>query len=103
MQAGARVCGHGAPVMRGQSASAPVTIRPHSSVNVPLRIALPRAAGDSPESVQFTGSNGLESSVPIARRTLIPSAGGSFQAQIAATTARGQGQVSTFAVNVPDK
>ena len=36
-------------------ASAPVTIAPRSSVSVPLRIALPRAPGDSPESVQFTG------------------------------------------------
>src|SRR5215831_18066944 len=45
-------------------ASAPVTIQPHSSANVPLSIALPRAPGDAPESVQFTTSNGLESSVP---------------------------------------
>ena len=36
-------------------ASAPVTIAPRSSVSVPLRIALPRAPGDAPESVQFTG------------------------------------------------
>ena len=52
-------------------ASAPVTIAPRSSASVPLSIALPRAPGDAPESVQFTGPNGLESSVPIARRTLI--------------------------------
>src|SRR6201999_3328489 len=82
-------------------ASAPVTIRPHSSVNVPLRIALPRAPGDSPESVQFTGSNGLESSVPIARRTLIPPFGGRFSATLTSSVSRGYGQIKTFYVNVP--
>jgi hypothetical protein len=82
-------------------ASAPVTIRPHSSVNVPLRIALPRAASDSPESVQFTGSNGLESSVPIARRSLIPSNGGFFAATLTSSVSRGAGQIKTFYVNVP--
>jgi len=45
-------------------ASAPVTIAPRSSVSVPLSVALPHAPGDAPESVQFTTSNGLESSVP---------------------------------------
>ena len=40
-------------------ASAPVTIPPRSSVSVPLSIALPRAPGDAPESVQFTAPNGL--------------------------------------------
>ena len=82
-------------------ASAPVTIAPRSSVSVPLSIALPRAPGDAPESVQFTGSNGLESSVPIARRTLIPSAGGSFGATLTSSVSRGAGQIKTFYVNVP--
>jgi hypothetical protein len=82
-------------------ASAPVTIQPHSSANVPLRIALPRAPGDSPESVQFTGSNGLASSVPIARRTLIPSAGGFFAATLTSSVSRGPGQIKTFYLNVP--
>src|SRR5215831_16047830 len=82
-------------------ASAPVTIQPHSSANVPLSIALPRAPGDAPESVQFTTSNGLESSVPIARRTLIPSAGGSFGATLTSSVSRGPGQIKTFYVNVP--
>ena len=82
-------------------ASAPVTIAPRSSVSVPLHIAMPRAAGDAPESVQFTGSNGLESSVPIARRTLIPSAGGSFSANLTSSVSRGAGQIKTFYVNVP--
>jgi hypothetical protein len=82
-------------------ASAPVTIPPRSSVNVPLSIALPRAPGDAPESVQFTGPNGLESSVPIARRTLIPSAGGLFGATLTSSVSRGPGQIKTFYVDVP--
>jgi hypothetical protein len=51
--------------------------------------------------VQFTGSNGLESSVPIARRTLIPSRGGSFDASLTSSVSRGPGQIKTFYVNVP--
>jgi hypothetical protein len=82
-------------------ASAPVTIPPRSSVSVPLRIALPRAPGDAPESVQFTGPGGLESSVPIARRTLIPSAGGRFSTTLTSSVSRGPGQITTFYVDVP--
>ena len=82
-------------------ASAPVTIRPHSSVSVPLRIALSRVPGDAPESVQFTAPNGLGSSVPIARRSLIPSAGGSFGATLTSSVSRGPGQIKTFYVDVP--
>ena len=51
--------------------------------------------------MQFTGPNGLESSVPIARRTLIPSAGGSFGATLTSSVSRGAGQIKTFYVNVP--
>jgi hypothetical protein len=82
-------------------ASTPVTIPPRSSVSVPLGIALPQAPGDAPESVQFTGPNGLESSVPIARRTLIPPAGGSFSATLTSSVSRGPGQIKTFYVDVP--
>jgi hypothetical protein len=82
-------------------ASAPVTIRPHSSVTVPLAIDMPQAPGDSPESIQFTGSNGLETSVPIARRTLIPSQGGFFSTNLTSSVSRGPGQIRTFYVNVP--
>jgi hypothetical protein len=82
-------------------ASAPVTIPPRSSVSVPLSIALPQAPGDAPASVQFTGAGGLESSVPIARRSLIPSAGGSFGATLTSSVSRGVGQIQTFYVNVP--
>ena len=82
-------------------ASAPVTIAARSWATVPLRIALPRAPGDAPESVQFTGPNGLVSSVPIARRALIPSGGGSFGATLTSSVSRGWGQIKTFYVNVP--
>src|SRR5215469_1986122 len=82
-------------------ASAPVTIAPHSSANVPLSVAMPQAPGDAPESVQFTAANGLESSVPIARRTLIPSAGGSFGAKLTSSVSRQSGQLRTFYVDVP--
>jgi Subtilase family len=82
-------------------ASAPVTIQPHSSSTVPLNIGLPRTPGDAPESVQFTSSTGLETSVPIARRTLIPSAGGAFGATLTSSVSRGAGQIQTFYVNVP--
>jgi len=82
-------------------ASAPVTIAPRSSVNVPLNITLPNDPGDAPESVQFTSPDGLSSSVPIARRTLIPSAGGSFSATLTSSVSRGPGQIKTFFVNVP--
>jgi hypothetical protein len=82
-------------------ASAPVTIAPRSSVSVPLSVRLPWAPGDAPESVQFAGPNGLESSVPIARRTLIPSFGGSFRATLTSSVSRGPGQIKTFYVDVP--
>jgi hypothetical protein len=82
-------------------ASAPVIIQPHSWATVPLSIALPSAPGDAPESVQFTGPNGLKSSVPIARRSLIPSAGGSFGATLTSSVSRGAGQIKTFYVSVP--
>ena len=62
---------------------------------------MPRTPGDAPESVQFTGPNGLESSVPIARRTLIPSAGGLFRATLTSSVSRGPGQIKTFYVDVP--
>jgi hypothetical protein len=82
-------------------ASAPVTIAARSWATVPLGIALPRAPGDAPESVQFTGPSGLVSSVPIARRALIPSGGGSFGATLTSSVSRGWGQIQTFYVNVP--
>lgn len=83
-------------------ATAPVTIPAHSKVNVPLSIAMPQAPGDSPESVQFSSADGsVQTSVPVARRTLIPSAGGSFGATLTSSVSRGAGQIQTFYVDVP--
>jgi hypothetical protein len=73
----------------------------HSSVTVPLSITLPQAPGDSPESLQLTAANGVESSVPVTRRTLIPSAGGTFTATLTSTVSRGAGQIQTFYIDVP--
>jgi len=63
---------------------------------------MPQAPGDAPESVQFTALGGLvQSSLPIARRTLIPSAGGSFGAKLTSSVSRQSGQLRTFYVDVP--
>jgi Subtilase family len=86
-----------------QSAPAirPVTIPARSSASVPLQVQLPVQPGDHPESLQLSASNGAADSVPIARRTLIPSDGGSFQTQIIGTSARDVGQIDTYEINVP--
>jgi hypothetical protein len=82
-------------------AAPPVTIPAHGSVTIPLSIALPADPGDHPESVQLTAANGAATSVPIARRTNIPSAGGAFDTTITSTVGRGVGQISTYDVVVP--
>jgi hypothetical protein len=78
-----------------------LTVPAHGSVTVPLRIALPKTPGDHPESVQFTAADGAVTSLPVARRTLIPSAGGAFTATITSTVGRGVGEVTTFVTEVP--
>ncbi len=82
-------------------ASPATTIAAHGSATIPLQVAFPSAPGDHPESVQFTAANGAKTSLPIARRTLVPSTGGEFDTQITGTVGRGIGQISTFNVNVP--
>ena len=62
---------------------------------------MPVQPGDQPESLQLSASNGAADSVPIARRTLIPSGGGSFQTRIIGTSARDVGQINTYEINVP--
>jgi hypothetical protein len=81
--------------------TAPVTIPAHGSATVPLRVAFPAAPGDHPESVQFTGSTGAHTSLPVSRRTLIPSTGGAFTTSVTSTVARDIGQLSTYDVDVP--
>ncbi len=82
-------------------ATGSVTIAAHHSATVPLAVAMPRNPGDAPESVQFSGPGGLASSVPVARRVLIPSGGGAFVAPLTSSVSRGPGQIKTFYVNVP--
>jgi hypothetical protein len=82
-------------------ASGPVTIPARSAATIPLDIQMPAAPGDHPESVQFTASNGAATSLPVARRTLIPANGGSFQTLITSTVGRTIGQLDTYEINVP--
>jgi len=90
-------------------ATSEVTIPAHSSVSVPVNVPFPTAPGDHPESIQFSsqGSGNIElASVPVARRTLIPSTGGSFQTVITSTVGRNQGnpqtgQLDTYKIDVP--
>jgi Subtilase family len=86
---------------RTSAAFPPVTIPGHSSVTIPLRIAMPRQPGDYPESVQFSAGDGAHASLPVARRVFIPSHGGSFRTLITSTVGRDVGQVNTYEVNVP--
>jgi hypothetical protein len=85
----------------GSPAVSSVRIPGHSSVSVPLRVFMPTAPGDHPESVQFTATDGARTSLPLARRTLIPSAGGPFDTTITSSVGRQVGQISTFNVDVP--
>ncbi|HWG15389.1 MAG TPA: hypothetical protein VG268_19155, partial [Streptosporangiaceae bacterium] len=82
-------------------ATRPATVPAHSSVSVPLRVAMPAAPGDHPESVQFAARNGAAASVPVARRTLTPAHGGTFQTLITGTVGRMIGQLSTYQITVP--
>lgn len=85
---------------RSAPASSAVTIPANSSAPVDLHIAMPQDPGDHPESVQFVADNGAQTSVPVARRSEIPAAGGPFHADIVGTVGRGTGQISTFVVPV---
>ena len=82
-------------------ASAAVTIPGRASVTIPLRITMPRQPGDHPESVQFSAGDGARTSLPVARRTFIPSHGGAFRALITSSVGRDVGQISTYEINVP--
>jgi hypothetical protein len=90
-----------------EPATGPVTIPSHASAQVPLQVRFPAAPGDHPESVQFAavGGHGPQTpgtavSVPITRRTLIPSTGGTFETPITSTVGRSIGQLNTYDVNV---
>jgi Subtilase family len=87
--------------LTSRDAIRPVTIPAHSAVSVPVHVVMPVQPGDHPESLQLSASNGAAISMPIARRTLIPAAGGSFQTLIIGTSARSVGQISTYEIDVP--
>ncbi|MYS23323.1 MULTISPECIES: S8 family peptidase [unclassified Streptomyces] len=78
-----------------------VRIKAHSSATVPLRVLMPAAPGDHPQSVQFVADNGARTSLPVARRTLIPSQGGAFDTTITSSVGRQVGQISTYDLDVP--
>jgi hypothetical protein len=82
-------------------ASPAVTIAAHRAATISLQVAFPNAPGDHPASVQFTATNGAKTSLPIARRTLVPSTRGDFDTLITGTVGRGIGQITTYNVNVP--
>lgn len=83
------------------SAFGNTTIAARSSATIPLSVAVPTAPGDHPSSLQINPSSGATISLPINRRTLIPSAGGEFDTTIIGTVGRQVGQISTFNINVP--
>jgi hypothetical protein len=85
----------------GYSPAAVALVPAHGSATVPLRVSMPAAPGDHPESVQFVAGDGARTSLPVARRTLIPSGGGSFSTVITSSVGRGVGQISTYNVDVP--
>jgi hypothetical protein len=82
-------------------ATRPTWIGAHSSATIPLEIAFPVAPGDHPESIQFAASDGAKTSLPVTRRTLIPSDGSRIQTLITSTVGRAVGQVATYEINVP--
>jgi hypothetical protein len=79
----------------------PVMIPGHASVSVPLRVKMPAQPGDHPESVQLTAGNGAVTSLPVARRTLIPPNGGAFSSLVTGNVGRGIGQQNVVEINVP--
>jgi hypothetical protein len=87
-------------VAQTSPATGAITIAAHSSANVPLRIALPTASGDHPESVQFVSSKGVTTSVPITRRTVI-GANGAFSFSLGSSVARDSGPLQSRELVVP--
>ena len=84
-----------APAMR------PVDIPARSSVSVPLQVGMPVQAGRLAGVAAAAGEQRRRGLGADARRTLIPSGGGSFQARIIGTSARDVGQINTYEINVP--
>jgi hypothetical protein len=77
-----------------------ISIPAHSSASVPLTIALPGQQGDHPESVQFATNKGADTSIPIARRTVVPVKGG-FSFTLGSSVARDFGPLQSREIDVP--
>ncbi|MEU5041321.1 S8 family peptidase [Streptomyces griseorubiginosus] len=72
----------------------------------PVRVPMPRTAGDAPFSLQFASDTGARLSLPVARRTLVPvdAARGhstSFAATITGGVGRDVGQTNGYYLDVP--
>jgi hypothetical protein len=87
-------------VAQTSPATGAITIAAHSSANVPLKIALPTASGDHPESVQFVSSKGATTSVPITRRTVVAQ-NGAFSFSLGSSVARDFGPLQSRELVVP--
>ncbi|HWC81985.1 MAG TPA: S8 family serine peptidase [Pseudonocardiaceae bacterium] len=74
----------------------------HGSATFNLAVPLAQQAGDAPASIQFDSNTGTHLSLPVARRSLIPTDGrGSFAATITGGVGRGLDQYRGFFLDVP--
>ena len=85
------------------SAGSAITVPAHGSATFPVPVALPVEPGDHPESLQLAADNSGTVSIPIARRTLIPSGGGVFNAQVTGSIGfpGAVDEVHSFDIDVP--
>ncbi|MFI1034464.1 S8 family peptidase [Streptomyces sp. NPDC020951] len=72
----------------------------------PVHVPMPQNAGDAPFSLQFTSDTGTRLSLPVARRSLIPTDpapghGTSFAATITGGVGRDVGQTNGYYLDVP--
>gem|GEM_PF-1314618 len=82
------------------------TVPAGGTATFPVTVPMPRAAGDTPFSLQFTSDAGTHLSLPVARRTLVPldpARGHSttFTARIKGGVGRGLGQLGGYYLDVP--
>ncbi|WP_075737102.1 S8 family serine peptidase [Streptomyces acidiscabies] len=82
------------------------TVPAGGTARFPVRVPLPRTAGDAPFSLQFASDAGTRMSLPVARRTLIPTdpAQGhstSFAATVTGGVGRDVGQTKGYYLDVP--
>jgi hypothetical protein len=78
-----------------------VTIAAHQSATVTVPVRLPVASGDSPVSLDIVSTNGAATSVPVTRRTMVPTAGGPLSFTLGSSVARGTGPLQSRTIDVP--